>query len=353
MQTFVRSTFAEALLTIRRERLLPTGGDVVVRPGQQVTEIQVVARTPQRMNFHILPASDMLRISPDSLAKQLVVKVGGEVEQGSPLVRKRGLFGKTLVSPIDGVLHKAGNGRLVLRQTGDWLEVRAMMKGRVVNQIPNRGVVIEADGSLIQALWGNGREAYGKIGMVAGATDETLIGEQLNEAQIGQVIVVARLDQPELLERIEGLHVKGLIAGSMPAELCLRAESLSFPVIITDGIGGHAMARPIFELLKQSDEREATLFAGIEGGMNDRPEVVIVASDVPKKGAPDPMEPLEVGSSVRILRRPYSSQVGTVSRLYSRAQNTSIGTKAPGADVQLPDGQVVFVPYVNLEIMAT
>lgn len=353
MQTFVRSTFAEPLVTIRRERSLPMGGDVIVRPGQQVTEIQVVARAPQYLNFHIIPASDMLRISPDSLLKQLVVQIGGEVEQGSPLVRKRGLFGKTLVSPIDGVLHRAGNGRLILRQIGDWLELRAMMKGRIVSQIPNRGAVIEADGALIQGVWSNGQEATGKIRMVAESGHELLTAEQLLEEHIGQILVVGGLDQPELLERIVNLHVKGLVAGSMPAELCQKAASLPFPVIITDGVGTQEMAQPIYKLLKESDEREASLFGQVDGGMYGRPEIVVVASTVPKTGTPDAAEPIKIGSSVRILRRPYSSHVGTVTRLYSRAQNTSIGTKAPGADIQLADGQAVFVPYVNLEIMAT
>jgi hypothetical protein len=294
----------------------------------------------------------MLRISPQSLAKRLVVQVGGEVEQGSPLVRKRGPFGKTLVSPVDGVLHKIGNGRLVLRQTGDWVEARAMMKGRVVSQIPNRGVVIEADGSLIQGLWSNGQEAFGKLMVVARAGNETLRGEQLSDALIGQVLVTGSVGSAELLARIEELHVKGLVAGSMPVELCQRAMSLPFPVVITDGIGQQEMAQPIFTLLLQSDEREASVFGESNEGLNGRPEVVLVTSAVPKAGTLGERNPIAVGNSVRILRSPYSSQVGTVTQLYSRAQNTSIGTKAPGADVRLVDGQVVFVPYVNLEIMA-
>jgi len=60
-----------------------------------------------------------------------------------------------------------------------------------------------------------------------------------------------------------------------------------------------------------------------------------------------------VGQKVRILRAPYASQVGEVVRLYQLAQNTSVNIKAHGVDVQLADGQVIFIPGKNFDTIVS
>jgi hypothetical protein len=43
--------------------------------------------------------------------------------------------------------------------------------------------------------------------------------------------------------------------------------------------------------------------------------------------------------------------MGTVVALYSHPRLTAIGTRAQGADVELQNGEVVFVPYTNLDLI--
>lgn len=350
MQRFTQTTVVEPATKIRQERLLPAKGEVVVRVGQQVSPVQVVARAPQDTDFYILPASDLLQIPPGQLSEHLLVEAGSTLEQGTPLVQKQSfLGGKNLVSPVEGILYEVRNGRLVLQQISDWIELRAMVQGRIVSQVLNRGVVIEVSGSLIQAVWGSGKEGYGKIKVVTETADTPFTAEHISGEALDHAIVVGRVTELSALKAAEENDVRGLIAGSMPTALCQRARAFSFPIILTDGIGNQGMATPIFQLLRESEEREATLFARPPDRSGRRPEIVIPLDTGGATGPPPLRQPLAIGQTVRVLRPPYASQVGEIVKLYTHLQPTPINTRSHGAEVKLTDGQVVFVPYANLD----
>jgi hypothetical protein len=350
MQRFTRTTVVEPATKIRQERLLPTKGEVVVRVGQQVSPVQVVARAPQDTDFYVLPASDLLQIPPDQLSEHLLVDAGSTLEQGTPLVHKQSLLGrKNLVSPVEGILYEVRNGRLILQQISDWIELRAMVQGRIVSQVLNRGVVIEVSGSLIQAVWGSGKEGYGKIKVVTETADMPFTAEHVSGEVLDHAIVVGRVTELSALKAAEENDVRGLIAGSMPTALCQRARAFSFPIILTDGIGNQGMATPIFQLLRESEKREATLFARPPDRSGRRPEIVIPLAASGATEPPPSRQPLAIGQTVRVLRPPYASQVGKIVKLYTHLQPTPINTRSHGAKVKLTDGQVVFVPYANLD----
>jgi len=353
MKHLTRSTVVQRLTRIRRERLLPQNGEVVVRVGQDVTPMQVVARTALETDFYLLPASDQLNVAPADLSEYLLVDEGTIVEQGMTLAEKKQLLGrKTVTSPVDGVVADVSNGRIILKQTLDWLELRAMLKGRVISSIAlDRGVVIETTGSLIQAMWGSGQEAYGTIKMASESAHAPLDVNELNGETAGRILVSGKIDEVDILARAEESNVRGLIAGSMPASICQMAASFSFPVILTDGIGDQSMAQPIFQLLQASEGQEASLFGQLEDFSGNRPEIIIPTEAGPGVEAPPLNKPVAIGQTVRILRAPYSSQVGQVVRIYRHAQMTPIQIRAYGVDVRLPDGQVVFVPHANFDII--
>jgi hypothetical protein len=111
------------------------------------------------------------------------------------------------------------------------------------------------------------------------------------------------------------------------------------------------MADPIFRLLQQSEDRELSLFKRIPGMRGSRPEIIIPlpTSHVPEQTSPKAA--VEVGQSVRVLRYEAGSPMGTVVALYSHPRLTAIGTRMSGADVELHNGEVVFVPYTNLDLI--
>ena len=71
MKEFYRSIVIQAHTKIRRARVLPKGGEIVVRVGQEVSPIQVVARTTMASDFAILSAVDKLGIAPEEQKRRL------------------------------------------------------------------------------------------------------------------------------------------------------------------------------------------------------------------------------------------------------------------------------------------
>jgi hypothetical protein len=348
-------TKVKALTNIRRERILPQPGEVVVRPAQEVSPVQVVARASQETGFQILRASQMLGVTAEALPDYLLIEEGTAVQRGMPIMQgKKNLFGRArrYASPIDGVLYQVRNGYLILQHTPELIERRAMMHSRVASIVSNRGVILEANGSLIQAMWDSGKEAYGKLKIVSQSPGEILKSDGIGSDFHGTIVVIGRIENRELLQRIENNGVRGVIAGSMPSDLCQAARTLSYPVFLTDGIGYQSMADPIFQLLQQSEDRELSLFKRIPGMRGSRPEIVIPLPTAHVSEQPSaPGASVEVGQRVRVLRYEAGSPMGIVVALYSHPRLTAIGTRVPGADVELQNGEVVFVPYTNLDLI--
>ncbi|MCP4416598.1 MAG: hypothetical protein GY805_08245 [Chloroflexi bacterium] len=352
MRAFYRSTIIQAQTKIRRERILPKSGEIVVRVGQEVSPIQVVARTTMATDFAILSAAEKLEVAPAALTEHLRVEKGAVVEAGTVLASRKRLLGKRqVVSPVDGVFFDVVNGRIAIQPTSDWLELRALVAGRIVSYVSDRGVTIETSGSLIQAAWGSGQEGVGELKLISAAPDAVLTPDQLNIDVTGQVLVIGCLTALEQFHRAEDLGIRGLIVGSTTAEICRAGQESPLPLIVTDGIGKHGMLMPIFRLLQQADGRSASLFGDYDAAAGQRPEIILPQAATLGVGATTVKKGLNLGQIVRILGATQAAPVGTIKYIYERLQSTPIGVKVAGVDVELTDGRILFVPTANLDVI--
>jgi hypothetical protein len=349
MEFLTRSTIISPLTLIRRERLLPDVGTIVAKIGQEVSPVQVVARAPLKMNFHVVPVGKMLGLSASELVDALLINIGMTIDQGTPLIKKSSVSRKAFNSPVDGTLYDIANGNLVFRQISDVVELRSLARGRVVNHLGNRGVVLEINGSRIQAIWDSGKEGYGTIHVAVETAVTPFIGSQIYADVAKQVLVTGIVNDAEALEQAERAAVSGLIAGSITADLLPLAKSVSFPVFITNGIGEQGMAQPVFDLLQKSEAREVALFTPPRDQSGARSEIIIPLEVASKDILPPADRPLTIGQRIRILRPPYQNQIGNVKQIFHRKQLTTIGTRVHGAEIKLVDGTAVFVPIANLE----
>ncbi len=352
MKLLTQATIAHPQMKIRRARLLPKGGEVVVRVGQSVTPHQAIARTPLETDFHIIPVSEELGIDPEEINDYLQITKGESLEVGQIVAEKKKLIGKQQVlSPVDGVFYEMNNGRIIIQQRTDWLELRAMVSGNIVNYIADRGAVIETKGCLIQGIWGSGKDSLGNLKIATRTSDTALSSGKLKDVQEGQILVAGRLDREDVLEKAAEANINGIIAGSITANLYQISPQYPYPILITDGIGLSGMTPSIFNLLQDLEGKECSVFAKYDAANNERPEIIIPQeAETPGTTATPLYKPLDVGNSVRILREPYNGLVGEVVKLYNHSQTTSINIKAPGADVKLTDGTIVFVPANNLDV---
>ncbi len=354
MTKLTRSTMLKPFATIRRERLLPIPGEVVVRIGQGVLPGQVVARARKLAGYHMLPVCEMMRLPPEEVENYLLVAMGTAVEKGTPLFRKPSFFRKKeIVSPVDGQVVRMHNGRLLIAAHTQWLELNAWLRGQVVSAIERRGVILQTEGALIQAVWSSDKNGYGTLHILDKDNENSNPSSYLHGSLAGHIVVINQISASATLNLAEQIGVAGIITGSLSAELYQASQQLSYPVIATDGFGNQGMAQPINHLLKNMAGQEATIFGISPDKQGNRPEIIVPFSQSTVHVEEDPNQnkhlQLAVGHRVRILRAAESSHCGIVQHIYKRRHHSELGFNLDGADVKLPDGNVVFVPSTNLD----
>jgi hypothetical protein len=342
------------LTMIQRERRLPAPGEVMVRNGERVEPTQVVARVHQTHDFRIIDVARALRVPKSQVKRYMLKGIGDTVEADQVLATRGRLFGRPVRAPAKGAIVAIGNGRVLLEVEPELIEVRAYLKGVVTQVTPGQGVVIEAPGAIVQGTWGCGGEAFGVLRAVADKRDESLRAKHIDVACHGAIVVGGGTIEASALEQAQQLQVRGLIAGSMDGELRAQAESMPFPIILTEGWGRVPMSEPLFDLLRGQSGREASISAEtrVRYGVQ-RPEVLIpLPVESRPSPPPPPGAPLTVGAKVRVVRPPYLGAVGIVSAIVPQAQRVDSGARVHGVEVDLGgETGTVFVPYVNLELL--
>jgi hypothetical protein len=349
-------THVIALTTIRRERMLPAPGQVLVRPGEMVGPADVVARCQLPGDVQVIDVSRALRIRRDRVARYIRKSVGDSVQENDLLAVPGGLFGRLrggLRSPVAGQVIDVREGLIVIESAGETYELAAHIKGQVANVMPNRGVVIAAAGSLVQGMWGSGGEAEGVLKVLVENPQRPLRARSVDVSCHGTIVVGGLILDERALEQAVEAKVRGVVAGSASAELRPFLESLPFPVMITEGFGSMPMSQPIFALLHGNAGREAMLSADTQTRWGaQRPEVLIPLrseSEMPPE-EPGP-RPLQAGDQVRLLRSPHQGMLGTVVSVPERPQLVESGARLPVARVELEERDLILIPVVNLEVI--
>lgn len=337
------------LTSVRRERILPVVGEVLVRVGERVEPTQVVARANLPGDFRILPIARLLDTSASKAERCLRVKLGEEVRQGQVIAARSG---RRVRSPINGVMTASGAGRVLIETPANLFELRAYLYGTVTNVLPDAGVVVETTGAVVQGTWGSGGESFGVLKCLAKSPDKPLRPKDIDPSCHGMIIIGGTGLNEGVLERAQELQVRGIVTGGFPPELLPLASQMPFPIVATEGIGAMPMSEPAFRILTTHEGREASISGQIKPRWGViRPEIVI---PLPAEALPpnqvQPGAPLTVGTRVRIVRAPYLGRVGTVAALPAHTRRIETGARVRGAEVNLGQ-ETVFIPLVNLEAL--
>jgi hypothetical protein len=339
------------LASIRRERVLPAPGDTLVRLGDRVEPMQVVARARVPGEFRVISVARQLGVRANQIKECMRVKVGEEVRRGQVIAQK-GLR-PPVKSPISGILTASGGGRVLVETPPTPMELRAYIHGTVTNVLEGRAVVIETTGAVIQGSWGTGTESVGVLKRLVKTPEKILRAREIDASCHGTIIVGGAGLNEAVLERTQELQVRGIVTGGLSAELLEAAKKLPFPVVVTEGIGSIPMSAPVFQLLTTNDGREASISGRVKPRWGVvRPEVIIPlpAESLPSTQA-QPGMPLAVGARVRIVRAPFLGQTGTVAAVIDHTRRLETGAKVRGVEVDLGRGKTVFVPLMNLEVL--
>lgn len=359
-------------MVIRKRRILPLKGEVVVKEGDNVAPDDVVARTDLPGNVEPINIANILGVPPEDVDECMLKKEGDPITQGETIAMTKsffGLFKSYAKSKIDGSVENVSTvtGQVLLRGHPIPVEVKAYLDGKVVEVIPREGVVVETTGSFIQGIFGIGGETHGEIKVVAENNSQILQEGMIDSSCEGKIILGGSLVTAGALKKAIEVKAKGLVVGGFD-DKDLREflgtdigvaitgnEGISITLVVTEGFGEINMAERTFELLKSMEGRMACINGAtqIRAGVI-RPEVVVplmTASDTGAMSKESESMGLAIGSPVRVIRAPYFGQIGTVCELQPELHQLESESRARILTVDFGDGKTAIIPRANVELI--
>jgi hypothetical protein len=359
--------------TVRRPRMLSLPGTVLVTTGATVRANQAVARAELPGKVYPLNLANQMGVAPDEIHEYLIKKAGDPVRKDEVLAENKPLIKwlKTEVrSPITGVVESVSmvTGQVLLREPPRVLELLGYVDGRIVEVIPQQGVVVETDCSLVQGIFGIGGETRGEIVIAVTSQDEGLTPRHLTADMKGKVVVGGSFISSDALARakevgvacvvIGGIHDKDLRAllGYDLGVAITGTEQVGFTLILTEGFGSIPMAGKTFALLSAHAGQQASISGAtqIRAGVI-RPEIVIPkqagASGYPGIAAMLQRDGIKIGDQVRIIRDPLFGKIGEVASLPADLQKIPTESDVRVMEVRFADGSKAVIPRTNIELI--
>jgi hypothetical protein len=354
---------------IRKRRMLPLRGTVLVKPGDFVQAQQVVARAELPGNVQLVNVAHHLGIEPSDVPVKLRVAVGERVARGQVLAENVGLFGlfrSSVLAPCDGELEAVSSvtGQVILREPNIPLELTAYISGQVTEVIEDEGVEITAAGTIIQGILGIGGEQYGRIAVVVNSPDESLTVDRVPHDAKGLVLVGGQRASLEAYRLAMERGAVGMVVGSFDDEdlsailgydlgiAITGGEEISTTLILTEGFGRLAMAERTFALLRKLEGQEASLNGAtqIRAGVV-RPEIIVSSGESIEELEERPITETRVGALVRIIREPHFGALARIKALPAEPVVIESGATVRVMVVELPDGREHVLPRANVELI--
>ncbi|MEC8560590.1 MAG: hypothetical protein VXY94_10995 [Planctomycetota bacterium] len=354
-------------------RVLPIPGTLRVAAGDVVEADTIVAETFMDGDITPLNVANLLSAQPGDIPQLMLKQEGDAVEKDEPIARNKGVFGmfkSECKAPASGTLEtiSKATGQVMIRGESIPVQVKAFLPGKVTEVLPEEGVVIENQVTLIQGIFGVGGETSGPIAMACDRHDQRLEASMVDESMQGAIVVGGARVTSEAIARAREVGVAAVVSGGIDdADLkdilgydlgvaITGTERIGLTVIITEGFGDISMARRTHDLLKARSGDSASVNGAtqIRAGVM-RPEILIPVGDAGDSDSTGSTESgvLELGTPVRVIRDPHFGLIGTVASLPEAPQVLGSGSKSRVLEVSLETGEVVTVPRATVELIET
>ncbi len=342
-------THISALAMVRRTRLLPFIGRVMVHESQKVKASDTIATCALPGRHLRIDLRQALNIkSVEKITPLVEKKVGDALQKGDIIAQTKGMLRRIVRAPANGYLISVDNGLVLLEIDNQVFELKAGFSGFVHEVIPEKGAVVEYSGALIQGVWGNGKSGMGILASSVQDPGVEFTRTSLDVSMRGGIWLGSFCAQADALQACAELPLRGLILASMTADLIPVANTMPFPIILTEGFGQARMNEAAYKLLATNDKREVSISA-VPWNRNtgERPEIYI---PLPSEGnsLPDAVE-LAPDQRVRVNMPPFTGKIGTIIRLHPSITRLDNGIQALAADVQFENANAATIPVANLD----
>lgn len=253
---------------LRLRRVLPADGALAVQPGDKVephTVVGTCSLTPQKT---VIDLASTLGISPERVADALVVAPGDGCAEGALIAAHRRLFGlrtRTAVAPFTGQIGEVSSrsGLVWFEGTSHEVMLPAGLYGTVIDVIPPREAVIEAEAVVVRGAFAVGGEASGNLSTVL---------SQNNESEERLILVTKEPATVDTMRRASQLQAAAVVAPSaerkdmavLGMDPLARPTSHTWkgpPLLLTEGFGTQPMTDTLWELLTAQPVPWATVVA--------------------------------------------------------------------------------------------
>jgi hypothetical protein len=359
-------------IVVRRIRRLPIKGEVLVEEGQPVEPDSIVARALLPGVLQTIKFSERLGVEAKDAKHFLKPNIGDPIEKGQVLAETSGFFGlfkNTVVADYAGTIEEVSEitGNVLVREAPTPVDIKAYIKGKIAETVPEEGAVVETRCALVQGIFGVGGERTGIIRIAVSGPDAVLQPNDVLDDDAGKILVAGSGFTYEALQRASQVGAAGILAGGLKDGDLVRflgydigvaitgQEAINLTLVITEGFGYLAMAERTFKLLQTLEGQEASLNGAtqIRAGVI-RPEAIVpISMDTEHAPAAVEAHELKIGTQIRIIREPYFGELGSVTELPAQLVTLESGTEVRVLRAKLTDGRDVTVPRANVEIMAS
>jgi len=354
---------------LRKDRILPLKGEVVVKVGDKVTADDNVAKTDLPGDVIAINIGNKLGVPPTDVLSKMQKKVGEKIKKDEPLAMSQSFFGffKNIVkSPITGTVENISSitGQVLLREPPVPITVKAFIDGVVSKVYENEGVQIENKSAYIQGIFGIGDEITGEIKVLVDGPDTELMPEQIDTSCKDKIIVGGSMVRLPAIKKAIQVNAKGIVIGGIDDQdlkdllgydigvAITGHEEIGLSLVLTEGFGPIKMAAKTFEILKEFEGYKASMHGKtqIRAGVM-RPEIIIPIpfKEEELKAKEKEITGLEIGSIIRIIREPHFGEICTVTGLPEELVVVESETKVRVLKAKMEDGIEITVPRANVE----
>ena len=329
---------------------LPAPGNLKVRAGETVDFGTVIAELSQPERFEMIDIPSHFKVSPEQAEGMVKRLVGDVLAKGDVLAQKDGFITQLFRSPGSGKVVSLREGRITLAIGMQKRQLLSPVPGIVAELLDGCGAKIALNGSVIEAVWANGKSAKGEL----------VFWDELEKKGLGiasasvkdKIVAFKKTASGGQIRRLLRLKPAGVVLPSVSVKQLKVLDECDTAVLSFLGFGEANMDALSLAMLETMLEKTVYLLGETSSnGPKENPILIMPEAKLPDLGLGKEEVKLEPGVKVRLRGKPYTGMVGIVQALPEEPAVFASGIKSKVVVVECEDQQVINASVHNIDLI--